>query len=232
MSKINGDLMLMLINGYTIAGQKNGGASFSADMLDATAKDSGGWKEFIAGWKSATFTLENLYDPDSGLNTDLSSIFSLFKAGTTVTLKWGEIVAGRKYFTSSALITKVDLNGPANQLSSYSISLQGTGEPTEATVGASSTAAEITMFSFNNISQSTIITTGAGTVVVHVKSGTTLTALVATFGLSAGAIAKVGTARQVNGVTANNFSSAVTYVVTAQDGSTTKTWTVTVTADL
>ena len=232
MSKVNGDLMLMLINGYTIAGQKNGGASFSADMLDATAKDSGGWKEFIAGWKSATFTLENLYDPDSGINTDFSSIFALFKAGTTVTLKWGEIVAGRKYFTASALISKVDINGPANQLSSYTLSFQGTGEPIESTVGASSTAAEITMFSFNNLSQSCVITSGAGTVGVHVKSGTTLTALVATFGLSAVAYAKVGTIRQVNGVTANDFTNHVTYVVTAQDGSTTKTWTVTVTADL
>lgn len=232
MSKINGDLMLMLINGYTIAGQKNGGASFSADMLDATAKDSGGWKEFIAGWKSATFTLENLYDPDVAANTDFSSIFALFKAGSVVTLKWGEVVAGRKYFSASALINKVDINGPANQLSSYTISLQGTGEPVEATVGASSSAAEITMFSFANATESTTIVTGAGTVAVHVKSGTTLTSLVAYFLLSSGASAKIGTTRQVSGVTANSFASPVTYVVLAQDGITQKTWTVTVTADL
>jgi predicted secreted protein len=232
MAKVLGDLMIMIIDGYTIAGQKNGSASFSTDMLDATAKDSGGYKEYLSGWKGHTFSLENLYDPDATTNTDFSSLFAKWQAGTAVTLKWGEAVAGKKYYTASALINKVDLNGPANQLSSYSVSLQGTGTITEAVVGATSTLAEILMFSFANATESMTIVTGAGTVAVHLKSGTTITALVAHFTLSPGAIAKIGTTRQVSGITANNFTSAVTYVVTAQDGATQKTWTVTVTADL
>lgn len=232
MGKINGDLMIMQIDGYTIAGQKNGGASFNSDMLDATAKDSGGDKEYIAGWRGHTFTLESLYNPDAGSNVDFSSLFTKWKAGTLVTLKWGETATGRKYYTASALINKIDLNGPANQLSSYSLSLQGTGAVTEATVGAASTDAEFTFFSFPTTKCSTTITSGAGTIAVGVTTGTVLTSLIATFGLSAGASAKIGAVAQVSGVTSNSFSASKTYRVTAADGVTTKDWTVTVTANL
>jgi predicted secreted protein len=232
MSKINGDLMLMIVDGYTLAGQKNGSADFSADMLDATAKDSGGFKEYIAGWKGHTFSLENLYDPDVTTNTDFASVFAKWKAGTAVTLKWGEAVAGRNYYTAQALISKVTLTGPANQLSSYSLSLQGTGEVIEAVVGATSTLAEFLMYAPKDVESSTVIATGAGTVTVHIHTGTSKAALLTYFVLSPGATAKIGTTPQISGITTNDFTSAVVYVVTAQDGSTTKTWTVTVTADL
>ncbi|MBN1519746.1 MAG: hypothetical protein JW923_06620 [Spirochaetales bacterium] len=51
-------------------------------------------------------------------------------------------------------------------------------------------------------------------------AGTNLSALVATFELSAGASLSVGGVPQTSGVTANDFSADVTYVITAEDGST------------
>jgi len=63
-----------------------------------------------------------------------------------------------------------------------------------------------------------------------VPSGTNVTSLAATFTTSAGVSSvKVGAVSQVSGTTANNFTNPVTYVVTAQDGVTTKNWVVTVT---
>ncbi|MEA3448728.1 MAG: choice-of-anchor J domain-containing protein, partial [Bacteroidota bacterium] len=56
-----------------------------------------------------------------------------------------------------------------------------------------------------------------------------LTSLVAEFTLSTGATATVGGTPQVSGVTENDFSSPVTYTVTAEDGITTQDWLVTVT---
>jgi hypothetical protein len=53
--------------------------------------------------------------------------------------------------------------------------------------------------------------------------------LVATYALSDGASAKVGSAVQQSGVTANNFTNPVTYLITAQDGSTTKNWNINLT---
>lgn len=59
--------------------------------------------------------------------------------------------------------------------------------------------------------------------------GTDLTALIPEFTLSAGASVKVDSETQVSGINAQDFTSQVVYVVTAQDDVTTANYTVTVT---
>ncbi len=66
-------------------------------------------------------------------------------------------------------------------------------------------------------------------IAVEMPANSVVTNLAATFTLSDGATAKVGTVEQVSGTTANDFTSPVTYDVTAGDGITTQSWTVTVT---
>ena len=107
--------------------------------------------------------------------------------------------------------------------------------PAPTPTPALSSAKEINSFKFeaakNAALSSDVIGTvdsGAHTVALTVPYGTNLTALVATFELSASANAKVGSTDQVGGTTANNFTSPVTYTVTAEDGST-QDWVVTVT---
>ena len=51
----------------------------------------------------------------------------------------------------------------------------------------------------------------------------------ASFTISAGASITIGTTQQESGITSNNFSSTVTYTITAQDG-TQQDWVVTVTS--
>lgn len=57
------------------------------------------------------------------------------------------------------------------------------------------------------------INEAAKTVAITVPNGTTVTALVATF-THTGVSAKIGATVQVSGTTANNFTSAVTYIIT------------------
>lgn len=64
-----------------------------------------------------------------------------------------------------------------------------------------------------------------------VPFGTDVTALVATFEVTEGATVKVGDTDQVSGTTANDFTSAVTYTLTSDDGTLTDDWVVTVTAE-
>lgn len=90
----------------------------------------------------------------------------------------------------------------------------------------SSTEAEILSYSIPN--GTTTISAANHKVDITVPAGTDISAVVATFTLSAGATAKVGTTVQESGVTVNNFNSPVVYTVTAEDGTTTKDWTVTV----
>lgn len=93
-----------------------------------------------------------------------------------------------------------------------------------------STLKYILSYSFAEQTGVAVIDTAAKTVNIEVEYGTDVTALVATFSLSEGATAAVGATPQVSGTTANNFTSPVTYVVTALDAST-QNWTVTVTVE-
>ena len=97
-----------------------------------------------------------------------------------------------------------------------------------------SSAKEISAFTVSGQSgSSTITSTGdtTGTIAITVPNATNVTALVATFTHTGSSIA-IASVAQVSATTANNFTSPVSYVVTAADGST-KTWSVTITvADL
>ncbi len=99
---------------------------------------------------------------------------------------------------------------------------------------ALSPAKDITSFTFTSalngtagVSQDAIGTISGTTVQVYVPCGTDVTALVATF-VTDGASVAVGAVTQQSAVTANDFTNAVDYVVTAADG-TTQTYTATVT---
>ncbi|NLI87265.1 MAG: DUF5018 domain-containing protein, partial [Bacteroidales bacterium] len=86
-----------------------------------------------------------------------------------------------------------------------------------------SSAAEILTFTLPEQTGAATINSPNGTVSIEVLYGTNATALTPTITVSAGA-----TINPASGV-AQNFTSPVTYTVTAQDGTTTKVWTVTVT---
>jgi len=93
-----------------------------------------------------------------------------------------------------------------------------------------STEAKLTSFSVtaDDVTYGGTISESAKTVAVSLPHGTAVTALPVTFGISAGARAYVGTKVQVSGTTTDDFTSPVAFKVTAEDGKTTETYTVTV----
>jgi raffinose/stachyose/melibiose transport system substrate-binding protein len=97
-----------------------------------------------------------------------------------------------------------------------SFTLSACNKTTESTLSSDKA---ITAFSFASPAASGTIDESAKTIAVSVPYGTAVTALVATF-TTRGASVAVGIAAQVSGTTANDFTSPVTYVVTAADGST------------
>lgn len=106
----------------------------------------------------------------------------------------------------------------------------GSGWAIPVTV-APSTAKAMTSFSFAGYTGATgVIDEPAKTIAVTVPSGTNVTGLVATF-TSTGVSVKVGSTIQTSAATANNFSSPVSYTVTAAD-TTTATYIVTVIVNL
>ena len=101
----------------------------------------------------------------------------------------------------------------------------GGGSDSTPNANGSSSAAPISSFSIN--SATGIIDQTTKTIAVILPSGSSLTGLTATFSMT-GSSVKVGGVDQVSGVTSNNFTNPVSYVVTAGDGSV-STYTVSVT---
>ncbi|MGE4287512.1 MAG: lamin tail domain-containing protein [Salinivirgaceae bacterium] len=108
-------------------------------------------------------------------------------------------------------------------------------DESDADITISTTASDetdITAFSFTEQTGAATIDAVAHTVAVDVAYGTNVTNLIATFELSAGATAAVGATAQESGISANDFSSDLTYTITAQDGLTTQDWTVSVSEEI
>ena len=124
MASIDGKTILVQSGGVTIVGQVSGSLGMTGDMLDATTKDStAGAKEYIGGETGWTISVEGLYDPAAGEQTN-DAIDDL-QAGTQVVLKYG-VLAGT-YWTGNGYISSVNLDGPKNDLASYSLEIQGDG---------------------------------------------------------------------------------------------------------
>jgi hypothetical protein len=90
----------------------------------------------------------------------------------------------------------------------------------------SSSGKSLTAFSF--VSPPVTATITGSAISASLPSGTPVTGLIATFAASPSASVSVGGVAQVSGTTPNDFTNPVTYLVTAQDGST-ATYVVTVT---
>jgi sulfur carrier protein ThiS len=145
--------------------------------------------------------------------------------------------------TNANATVEVKLNGTVVEAANLATQTLADGDVVLATVTAEnestvsyfkvtisdqpSNEANILSFSFAEQTGNAVI--GDGIIEVEVDHNADITALVASFTLSNGATAKVNDVAQESGVTANDFTSPVTYVVTAQDGSTSKDWVVTVT---
>jgi hypothetical protein len=142
------------------------------------------------------------------------------------------------YFTLSAQATAEILNSiqqsgvTVNDFSNpvtYTVTAQDgtTKEWTVTATIAKNTAAEITAFKINGQRISTI-DADAHTIRIIMPKGTSVTNLVSSYSVSYGAIVTVGGVQQVSSMTANDFTTPITYTVTAEDGSTVQNWIVTV----
>ena len=88
---------------------------------------------------------------------------------------------------------------------------------------------DITAFSFEEEESPAVIDSTARTIAVTVKYNADITALKPVYKLSVGAAAEVNGEEQINGLSVNDFSNPVIYTIIAEDGVTTKDWSVTVT---
>lgn len=155
--------------------------------------------------------------------TDLSDLIASFTLSNGATAEVGTVeqISGSTSndFTNNIVYTITAEDGSTTQNWTISVS-------EEVTL---SNETEIISFSFDEQTGAAIINDEDFTISIEVESGTDITELVASFTVSSGATAKISNSNQTSGITKNDFTNDVIYTITAQDESTTETWTVTVT---
>ncbi|MFB9274980.1 cadherin-like beta sandwich domain-containing protein [Cohnella cellulosilytica] len=147
-------------------------------------------------------------------------------ATITATVNGGDPVAVSSGTDSPAL----HLNAGSNTIQIYVLAQDGvTSRTYTITVTRSaSTASDLTAFSFEGLSPAVTGTISGTNISLTVPYGTNVGELVATFASSPGSAVTVEGAEQTSGATPNDFSSAVSYKVTAENGTANQVYTVTV----
>lgn len=138
---INGtDFCLFMTSGATkkcIGAATSCKLSLNMNTIKTASKDSGIWDTSGEG------RLNWMVDSDNLLTTDVlgvsgatyKDLMTLMIARTSVVVSIGSVttigaypqVLGSSYYTGTGRITKIDLNAPDNENSSFTISIEGTG---------------------------------------------------------------------------------------------------------
>jgi len=141
---IEGQDLLLFVGATAIAHATTHSLEPSAEVRDRLSKDTGKWKNKVAGlldWKANCDALA-CYDGNS-----YHTLFAMMIARTPVIVKlagraavddndnWKPEQTGDTYYTGNAIITGLPLTAPNNEDATFSCSFEGTG-PLTPTVKA------------------------------------------------------------------------------------------------
>lgn len=135
----NGTQLVVLVGTEVIAHATSCSLSVSADLPDATTKQSGGWAEEIGGLRSWSITTDGLATVEpTGTSYVVGDIFSALNGRTAVTVKFttangNTVVAGDLVWSGSAFVESLDITADMESPVTYSASFTGTGQLTQAT---------------------------------------------------------------------------------------------------
>lgn len=195
-----------------------GGSSSSSGSSNSTGSSSSTSSSIPSGSSSSgAYTVSGTVS--GAVTSGVTIILSGADSATTTTATSGNYIfsgAANGSYTITPSQTGYTFSPASVAITVNNANITGQNFTATANVVLSS-AKEITAFSLNGIAGA--INEAAKTISVTMPYGTSVTALAATF-TTTGASVKVGTNVQINGTTANNFTSPVIYTVTATDAST------------
>ncbi|MBP8933039.1 MAG: hypothetical protein KBG67_01250 [Candidatus Atribacteria bacterium] len=167
--------------------------------------------------ESSTQTIITLTVP---YGTDVSNLVATFTTSEGSTVTVGSVI-------QESGVTPNDFSRPVE----YMVTAQdGVSKKTYtiSVVVAPNTECEIKEMKFSSFDSEVIGVIADNNITLTVPYGTDVSNLVASFAFSEEATVTVGNVVQVSGITPNDFSQPVEYLVTAQDGINKKTFTVSV----
>jgi hypothetical protein len=135
MAKVPGYKIVLQFDTKKLVGYRNHSMDAEADMAEATTGASTNqWKEYQPMFKGMEFSVDGLYDPTSGADMSFDGAYDLLAAGTKFVAKYGGTEVGSTYWQADAYIRRVHIDGPYDDLASYTVDVIVTGEPVKGTV--------------------------------------------------------------------------------------------------
>ena len=136
MTLIAGLQIVLKFDTKILVGYRSTSMDIEAELKESTTGESTNkWKEYLPLQKGMSFSVEGLYDPDTSIAGEtVADVIGLIKAGTSFTALWGGTSTGNPTESVTAYIQKVHVEGPYDDLASYSIDCLATGEPTTGAV--------------------------------------------------------------------------------------------------
>ncbi|MEL6561550.1 MAG: BspA family leucine-rich repeat surface protein, partial [Bacteroidota bacterium] len=159
------------------------------------------------------------------IDFDNHTVEAFASNGTDLTALSPTIALSAGATSTPAMGTPVDFTNPVNYLVTAEDEIttqQWTVTVTEAEAPLNNET-DILSFEVDNQVSAALINAGSSSIEVEVINGTDLTQLTPAFTLSDGATSSPGSGQQVD------FTNPVNYIITAEDGTTTQSWTVTIT---
>jgi predicted secreted protein len=134
---MNGTLVVLSIKNAdggtydTIGHATSSSISYSLDTPDATSKDSGGYREIIAGVRSLDFSFDGFvaYDDTTGID----ELLAFIDGRTKVNCKFGTGVTDDTVYSCDGFLTSIDYTADSESPVTYSGTFSSTGSVTTAT---------------------------------------------------------------------------------------------------
>jgi predicted secreted protein len=136
----NGTNLVVLVGTEVIAHATSCSLSISADLPDATTKQSGGWADEISGLRSWSLTTDGLTTVEpTGTNYVVGDLSSLITGSgrASVLVKFTTVngstpIVGDLIWSGQAFLESLDITADMESPVTYSASFTGTGQLTQA----------------------------------------------------------------------------------------------------
>ena len=115
---------------YNLGHSTSASLSFALDTPEATSKDSGGYREIIAGTRSLDISFDSFVAYDDTIDVD--AMISYANNRTKITARFGTAVSGDTTYTVQGFVSSIDYTADAEAPISFSGTFTSTGSVTVA----------------------------------------------------------------------------------------------------
>lgn len=130
MAIINATQIGIYLAGTRVAQATDGTIDVSADMIDATTKDSLAWRDILPGTQQGTLSGSFLFDDAAGA-PNFDSLYGGISGRVTATVRFSTGESGTKRFQGTCYVSSMSKTGGVEDAASYNVTLEFVGVITQ-----------------------------------------------------------------------------------------------------